>query len=56
MTRFAHATRRKFEQEPERVEKLLLALPKGGGTGLIVQEIQASGYEISELCVFKLDG
>lgn len=55
MTRFANAMRRKFEQEPERVEKLLLAMPKGA-------EIAASfkkpdgGYEISELCVFKLTG
>jgi hypothetical protein len=55
MTRFAHATRRKFEQEPERVEKLLLALPKGDE---LVSSFNKSGtgYEISELCVFKLDG
>jgi hypothetical protein len=55
MTRFAHAARRKFEQEPERVEKLLLALSKGDE---LVSSFKKSGtgYEISELCVFKLDG
>jgi len=53
MTRFAHAARRKFEQEPERVEKLLLALPKGGELASSFKKT-GTGYEISELCVFKL--
>jgi len=55
MKRFAHAMRRKFEQEPERVEKLLLALPKGGELAESFKK-SGTGYEISEQCVFKLDG
>ena len=55
MTRFAHAARRKFEQEPDRVEKLLLAMPKGAEMSASFKKT-GPGYEISELCVFKLDG
>lgn len=55
MTRFAHAARRKFEQEPEHIEKLLLALPKGEELASSFKK-SGKGYEISELCVFKLDG
>ncbi|HCN27465.1 MAG TPA: hypothetical protein DIT64_01500 [Verrucomicrobiales bacterium] len=53
MARFAHAARRKFEQEPERVEKLLLALPEGAKLAGEFGKPE-SGYEISELCMFKL--
>lgn len=53
LTRFAHATRRAFEQEPERVERLLLALPKGADLAASFTK-PGSGYELSELCVFKL--
>jgi hypothetical protein len=53
VTRFAHALRRKFEQEPERVEKLLLALPKGDELAESFKK-SGTGYEISELCVFEL--
>lgn len=53
MTCFAHAARRKFEQEPERVEKLLLALPKGEELAASFKK-SGAGYEVSELCVFKL--
>ncbi|MBE7493727.1 MAG: hypothetical protein HS117_02160 [Verrucomicrobiaceae bacterium] len=55
MTRFVHATRRKFGQEPERVEKLLLALPKGDELAESFKK-PGTGYELSELCVFKLSG
>ena len=55
MTCFAHAARRKFEQEPERFEKLLLALPKGEELAASFKK-SGAGYEVSELCVFKLVG
>jgi hypothetical protein len=53
LQRFASAVRRVFEQDQTAVEKLLRALPQG-------QELVSSlkkpgtGYEISELCLFKL--
>lgn len=55
MTCFAQALRRKFEQEPERIEKLLLALPKGAEMAASFKKPD-SGYGISELCVFKREG
>lgn len=55
MTRFGHALRRRIEQEPGRVEKLLLKLPEGEKLAASFKDAGA-GYEISELCVFQLDG
>ncbi len=55
MTCFAHAVRRRFEQEPESVEKLLLALPEGRELAASFKK-SGAGYEISELCVLKLAG
>jgi hypothetical protein len=55
MARFAHAVRRKFEQEPERIGKLLLAMPKGDELAASFKK-SGAGYEISELCVFKFGG
>ncbi len=53
--RFGCAVRRVFEQDPAALEKLLLALPQGAD---IVASLKkpGSGYEVSELCVFKLEG
>lgn len=55
MACFAQALRRKSEQEPERVEKLLLALPKGAEMAASFKKPD-TGYSISELCVFKKEG
>mgnify|MGYP003673021222 CR=1 FL=1 len=55
IVRFSHALRRMHELQPERVEKLLLALPDGENE---IAELKKSGagYEIDELCVFSLVG
>lgn len=53
--RFAHALRRMHELEAKRVEKLILALPEGANEIAKLKKT-GSGYEIGELCVFKVAG
>jgi len=51
--RFGNAVRRVFEQDPLAVEKLLLALPQGDELVASLKK-SGAGYEVGELCVFKL--
>ncbi len=55
VTRFVHAIRRLFEQQPERVEKLLLALSKGSEMVASFKK-PGSGYELNDLSIIKLGG
>ncbi len=52
--RFRSAARLAYQQDKTAVEKVLLALPDGAE---IVQSLQkaGSGFEVNELCVFKLE-
>lgn len=53
-TRLANAVRLLFEREPERVERLLLALPKGLDWVASLRD-SGAGYEIDELCQYTLE-
>lgn len=51
--RFGVALRRAFQNDPAVVERLLRALPKGNEVVAALKE-DGAGYDIAELCVFKL--
>lgn len=53
--RLLHALRRKHEQEPERMGKLLSALPQGESLAECLHG-DGEGYELDELCLFKVSG
>ena len=53
-TRLANAVRLMFEREPERVERLLLALPKGIDWVAPLRD-SSTGYEINEPCQYTLE-
>jgi len=53
-TRLANAVRLMFEREPERVERLLLALPKGIDWVASLRD-SSTGYEINEPCQYTLE-
>lgn len=52
---FGAAVQRQYEQAPAEMEKLLLMLPKGADlvSGMKTDD---AGFQISELCLLKLDG